>query len=131
MTATSEIWLFGSVARGDVDDLSDVDVLVAGELEPQALSRLPYPKDRLSVVRYEWPELRQMAGYGSLFLHHVRLEGKPLCPPQHARLAALLEKLPPYNRAQHELSSFVRVLDDVEDSLQGDHSPAFELAVIA
>jgi hypothetical protein len=131
MTAASELWLFGSVARGDTDDLSDVDVLVAGDLEPQALSRLPYPKDRMSLVRYDWPELRQMAGYGSLFLHHVRLEGKLLYSPHESELAALLEELPPYGRAQQELSSFVRVLDDVECALTGDHSPAFELAVIA
>lgn len=131
MTATSELWLFGSVARGDTDDLSDVDVLVAGDLEPQALSRLPYPTDRVSLVRYDWPELRQMAGYGSLFLHHVRLEGKLLYAPHESELAALLEELPPYGRAQQELSSFVRVLDDVECALTGDHSPAFELAVIA
>jgi predicted nucleotidyltransferase len=131
MTATSEVWLFGSAARGDTDDLSDVDVLVAGALEPEALSRLPYANDRLSVVRYDWPELRQMASYGSLFLHHVRLEGRPLTSPKDSELAVLLEGLPRYSRARNELSSFARVLDDVEESLRGDHSPAFELAVIA
>ena len=131
MSASSELWLFGSVARGDTDDLSDVDVLVAGELEPQALSDLPYPKERMSLVRYDWPELHQMAGYGSLFLHHLRLEGKLLFSPHKSELAALLEDLPPYGRAQQEISTFVRVLDDVESALNGDHSPEFELAVIA
>jgi hypothetical protein len=131
MSATSELWLFGSVARGDTDDLSDVDVLVAGELEPQALSDLPYPKERMSLVRYDWPELRQMAGYGSLFLHHLRLEGKLLFSPHESELAVLLEGLPPYRRAQQELSTFVRVLADVNDALNGDHSPEFELSVIA
>lgn len=86
----------------------------------------------MSLVRYDWRELRQMAGYGSLFLHHVRLvEGKLLYSPHESELAALLKELPPYGRAQQELSSFVQVLDDVEDALRGDHSPAFELAVIA
>jgi predicted nucleotidyltransferase len=131
MSATSELWLFGSVARGDTDDLSDVDVLVAGELEPQALSDLPYPKERRSLVRYDWPELRQMAGYGSLFLHHLRLEGKLLFSPHESELAVLLEGLPQYRRAQQELSTFVRVLADVNDALNGDHSPEFELSVIA
>jgi predicted nucleotidyltransferase len=131
MSATSELWLFGSVARGDTDDLSDVDVLVAGELEPQALSDLPYPKERMSLVRYDWPELRQMAGYGSLFLHHLRLEGKLLFSPHESELAVLLEGLPQYRRAQQELSTFVRVLADVNDALNGDHSPEFELSVIA
>jgi hypothetical protein len=131
MTAASELWLFGSAARGDTDDLSDVDVLVAGELEPKTLLHLPYPRNRVNLVRYDWPELRQMAGYGSLFLHHVRLEGKLLYSPHESKLAPLLEGLPPYGRSQYELSAFVRVLDDVERALLGDHSPAFELAVIA
>lgn len=131
MSATSELWLFGSVARGDTDDLSDVDVLVAGELEPQALSDLPYPEERLSLVRYDWPELRQMARYGSLFLHHVRLEGKLLFSSHESELEALLEDLPPYGRAEQEFSTFVRVLEDVDNALSGDHSPEFELSVIA
>jgi hypothetical protein len=131
MIATTEVWLFGSVARGDTDELSDVDVLVAGTLEPQTLSLLQYPRSRMSVVRYDWTELRQMARYGSLFLHHVRLEGKPLSSPCESELAVLLAALPPYGRAQQELSSFESVLDDVECALRDDHSPAFELAVIA
>lgn len=131
MIASPEIWLFGSAARGDADDLSDVDVLVAGSLDPELLSHLPYPPERVSLVRYDWPELSQMAGYGSLFLHHVHLEGTPIYSPPRSELAALLENLPPYERAQYELESFGRVLDDVEESLRDDHSPPFELAVIA
>lgn len=131
MSSPSELWLFGSAARGDVDDLSDVDVLVAGTPSARALDVLPYSASRLSVVRYSWDELAHMAAYGSLFLHHVRLEGKPLHPEAGPRLRALLEKLPPYHRADHELASFRLVLDDVQESLAGEPSPAFELSVIA
>jgi predicted nucleotidyltransferase len=131
MSNPAELWLFGSAARGDVDDLSDIDVLVAGPTSAEALERLPYSASRLSVVRYGWDELAHMTAYGSLFLHHVRLEGRPLHPEAGLRLRELLETLPPYHRADRELASFRLVLDDVEDSLAGEHSPAFELSVIA
>jgi predicted nucleotidyltransferase len=131
MSLTSEIWLYGSRARGDIDAVSDIDVLVAGELEEQALVGLPYPREQLSIVRYDWDELEHMAAYGSLFLHHVKLEGRPLVSDPRSRLLALLETLPRYERADRELASFATVLNDVECSLTGDHSPAFELSVIA
>jgi predicted nucleotidyltransferase len=91
---TSEIWLYGSQARGDTDTLSDVDVLVAGEVDAEALGQLPYSQPQLSVVRYDWDELELMASYGSLFLHHVRLEGRPQYADKNSRLATLLETLP-------------------------------------
>jgi predicted nucleotidyltransferase len=131
VSAASEIWLYGSWARGDTDPVSDIDVLVAGELKEQALVHVPYPHEQLSIVRYDWRELEHMAVYGSLFLHHVRLEGRPLVSAAESRLSALLETLPRYERADRELASFVTVLDDVERALVGDHSPAFELSVIA
>ena len=131
MSTGSEVWLFGSAARGDVDDVSDVDVLIAGPLTPKDLDRLPYRRSQLSVVRYSWDELAHMAAYGSLFLHHVRLEGRLVQPATGDRLRNLLDSLPPYHRAEHELTSFRQVLDDVEESLTEESSPAFELSVIA
>jgi hypothetical protein len=131
MMSPSELWLFGSAARGDVDDLSDVDVLVAGAPGADVLDRLPYAASRVSVVRYSWDELEHMAAYGSLFLQHVRLEGRLLQPETSHRLRALLEQLPSYHRADRELASFRVVLHDVEESLAGEPSPAFELSVIA
>jgi hypothetical protein len=131
MRSAPEVWLFGSAARGDEDGQSDVDVLVAGPASARVLATLPYPECRLSLVHYSWDELAYMAGYGSLFLHHVRLEGKPLSPNTGPQLHALLESLPRYHRARHELASFRRVLNDVEDSLMGEPSTAYELSVIA
>lgn len=82
-------------------------------------------------MRFSWEELDAMRDYGSLFLHHVRLEGRPLTPTPDDPLGRLLSALPPYRRATQEMQALARVLDDVNDSLLGDHSPKFELAVIA
>jgi hypothetical protein len=61
----------------------------------------------------------------------VKLEGRPIVPDPGSRLLELLQRLPRYERAERELASFGTVLDDVELSLSGDHSSAFELSVIA
>jgi hypothetical protein len=129
--SVAEVWLYGSSARGDRDAGSDVDVLIAGGDEG-SLDDIELPsRERLSVSHYQWAEIEQMASYGSLFLHHLRLEGRPLVESPQRRLQALLDSLIPYRRAAGELASFRQVLDDVEDSLRGDFSASFELAVIA
>jgi predicted nucleotidyltransferase len=53
MTTGSEVWLFGSAARGEMDARSDVDALVAGHLEDATLDELAYPSDVLSVVQIQ------------------------------------------------------------------------------
>ena len=126
----AEVWLFGSHARGDADPGSDVDVLLISALSDPPVPRLAYPPGELSVSCYTWAEFDHMVGYGSLFLHHVRDEGRPLFPMTGGRLLAGLLQLGPYQRVEYELRSFRQVVEDVEESLKGESSPAFELAVL-
>jgi hypothetical protein len=130
MTST-EVWLYGSTARGDSDSQSDVDVLVVGDEEFDGGSLLLEQSGRISQARYSWEEVEHMAGYGSLFLHHIKREGYPLVESKERRLRSLLDQLGKYARAEYELDSFRRVLDDVDKSLKRDPSVAFELSVIA
>jgi Nucleotidyltransferase domain len=128
---TTEIWPYGSNARGDQAPDSDVDVLVAGE-DAKLIETVELPGEgRLSVSHYEWAEIEQMASYGSLFLHHLRLEGRPLLESPGHEMRRLLASLGEYQRAERELESFRRVLDDVEESIKGDFSAPFEMSVIA
>ena len=140
MRRRTSVWIYGSFARGDADHNSDVDVLIAGDDclswcdvvgADATLAALIRNDHQLSPMQFGWGELDAMAAYGSLFLHHVKLEGRPLTPIAEDSLTNLLNNLPPYRRAMQEIRAFGTVLQDVEHSVSVDHSPNFELAVIA
>jgi predicted nucleotidyltransferase len=135
----TSVWVYGSVARGDADLHSDVDVLMVGDeiewgaalMEDAEIASHVRRGHRPALMRFSWKELDAMWGYGSLFLHHVRLEGRPVKPALDDPLGRLLSTLPPYRRATQEIQALGIVLRDVGYSLPVDHSPKFELAVIA
>src|SRR5215210_7275868 len=127
-----EVWVYGSAARGDLDELSDLDLLVL--IEPGEGGDLPAisaSESSVSVSRYTWDEIFSMVGYGSLFLHHVKRKGRALVEEDPPRLRQLLDQLPAYQRADQELDSFSQVVADVRNAVDGDYSPQFELAVLA
>ncbi|TCC10334.1 nucleotidyltransferase domain-containing protein [Kribbella soli] len=138
MTVT-EVWLYGSVARGTFTPQSDLDLLVASdaqcpieiELEP-IVAGLPQVEHR-SITSYTWPQLAQMSAYGSLFLLHLKLEARLLHRrgDDAAGLVNLLGTLQPYRLAHRDLRGFSATLDDVAESLADGGDPAYELSVIA
>ena len=132
------IWLYGSVARGDYDpESSDLDVLLVSDSEctpdivPRLTSGLPC-SEHLSLVRYGWSELRAMARYGSLFLWHLRTEGRPLMDgPGTNAFRGLLEQLPVYSESARDVNGFRLALQDCANSLRDGGDSFFELAIIA
>ena len=58
--AGAEVWLFGSLARGDWDAYSDVDLLAIGPSEPaaDALPSAHLGDDVLPLTHERWHELR-------------------------------------------------------------------------
>jgi Nucleotidyltransferase domain len=137
MTAATSIWLYGSTARGDADRFSDIDVLVVSDtgnwqrqLDVTVHEVFGAEPQRLAPLHFSWREIYSMAEYGSLFLHHLRLEGRDLSD-EDGHLGQLLRRLPSYRRAGHEVRAFRTVLKDVRLSIEGPHSPSFELSVVA
>jgi hypothetical protein len=129
------VWLYGSHARGDADATSDLDVLVVSRDagSPIDIATLVPMHPAPSLSMYNWCEITRMASYGSLFLHHVRLEGRSIYedPAVRGALASLLERMPPYQKAAVDLNSFRRAVRDVRYSLSHDGSPVFEASVLA
>ena len=130
------LWLYGSHSRGNSDSLSDVDIILIAddENDDSPLRELPLFPQTPTVSRYNWFEIEQMAGYGSLFLRHLLLEGRVIAESPRAvgRLDALLSSLGPYQRASRDLQGFWTVHADVGESLlNGGASTAFETATLA
>lgn len=127
-------WLYGSHARGDADELSDVDVVVVSDSvdDKIQIEELDPILRTASVTRYTWSELAGMVESGSLFLRHLQMEGRPLVesPRVKGRLSAALARLGPYRFASRDVEGFTQVLSDVKGSLFYEDSLVFELATL-
>ena len=130
------VWLYGSHARGNWDEQSDLDIFIAapsstrmGEIQ----SFVSIPLKAASISRYSWQEISGMAYYGSLFLHHLLLEGHPLyeSPQSNGMLASILSNLGNYKYANRDLCGFNTVLDDVDEALKAKGTEIYELSVLA
>jgi len=131
--------LFGSQARGDTDAQSDMDVAVFADVENgEQLSRVKddlqaHSRDSLQMISvYSAQTAERMAHEGSLFLWHLRLEGRVLSDKKQW-LSNLLKELSPYDnaRALRDLDTFERVLLDCEDALSKQiDTVEFEIATL-
>ncbi len=129
------IWLYGSHSRGDADNDSDLDVLIVSEDAATSIgiaTLIPLGQAP-SMSKYSWSEITGMADYGSLFLHHVRLEGRSIYEDPAARgiLSSILERMPPYRRGSNDVKAFRIAIRDARHSLSRGGSPLFEASVVA
>jgi hypothetical protein len=77
------LFLYGSHARGDAQEASDVDIL---QVTPTHTA--PYAVGRVNVTCYTLEQLLRLARQGALFARHVAAEALPLSDP-HDLLGAL------------------------------------------
>jgi hypothetical protein len=134
MKGGTEVWLYGSRARGTADSASDTDLLVVGGRRAVAYAYAKFAYPRISVSHYEWHEIEAMRSYGSLFLHHLALEGVRLDPEPsttNSRLEDVLRDIPAFQRAGHDLMTFRRAAVEARQSLASGGWADLELQVMA
>src|SRR5262245_12176660 len=107
-SSSSALMLFGSFARGDDTGGSDVDVL---ELSPRSSHSVKV--DRISVYGYSDARLRALAHSGSLFVLHLKREGRIIRDPDGRLAACLDDYIPPhsYQPFRASLRSIANLLD--------------------
>lgn len=110
--------LFGSTARGDEDAHSDRDICaIVDDLSDRHIHSLKrrvarlYKSDSQSVSAYRLSTVSQMAGAGSLFLWHLKREGRILYD-RSGTARRTLSNLAEYRRYSEDLLRFQEVFDD-------------------
>jgi len=115
--------LFGSTAREDADAGSDKDIFVM--CRNMSLSDLLKIKQDLvgpalgqeaSICAYRYKDVVTMADKGSLFLWHLKLEGKVIFSEGEI-IEGIFERLKEYNSYQDDLNCYRDLLSDIEQFL--------------
>lgn len=126
------IAVFGSVARGDADAISDRDVLIITDDAARRRSvAARWQRGGWHPTSYGWARLSQQVRRGALFAHHLRLEARRINDPQD-RLASLLAGTPDGDFATtfRESRDLLRVLEAIPNSPEG-YLWAFDVLAVA
>ena len=84
LTRARKAILFGSAARGDADEWSDLDLVIVAETSRPFLERyldfvaIYDVRPRLDLLIYTPEEFEQMRAEGRPFIEHVLAEGVPV-----------------------------------------------------
>lgn len=119
-STVSSIILFGSAARLDHDLYSDIDIcLIYRGRKPTEKVVLPLLSDKFNInaaelVLYTEREFNKMVSYGSLFLWHLKLEGKVLYDAGF--YSTNIKLLARYSHHLEEIDYHISILDDMEQA---------------
>lgn len=119
-TNITEIYLFGSVARGDQDEFSDTDILIIIDdcneydfiyYKNKFANILNVPPSWISL--YKFSKIKLMYNKGSYFLWHIKKEGIKLFSKTN-KFTQLLDTLPSYKDALKDIKEYKEILNDIE-----------------
>jgi len=124
------IFVYGSVARGDADRRSDVDVLLittdvdlAGALQLRHWCGSALAVETGAVGLYTMANAAVMADHGSPLLWHLKLEGRALFDRGGA-VERLFRRLMTFRDYAAELLEYEGLLDDVRGAWDNDRGPS-------
>lgn len=118
-----ELYVFGSVARGEVCPTSDIDILV-----------LPFASDR-SLFPVDWsiysPELvLEYFRKGRLFAWHLHLEARCIFSPNETSFLDALGAPAPYSTMTQDIDDLDKLLIEAIDEIgSGTNSLVYELGI--
>ena len=131
-----QVWLFGSFARDNTEDTSDLDVLVVGErecidqIEPWVREHVSFG-GQIDIAHYTKKRISSIAEQGSLFTWHLKEEGIPLYEDSNW-LRELFSRMPCYKNHDSDLAILVQLVDDVARSLlKSSNSSVFDAGVLS
>jgi hypothetical protein len=103
-----DLFLYGSHARGDSQETSDIDVL---QVTPTHTP--PYSVERVNVTCYTFEQLLRLARRGSLFARHLIEEATPIADPKNVLGALRSAYVHPldYHEVKREVSGCAPLLD--------------------
>ncbi|WP_422647987.1 hypothetical protein OJJOAM_002202 [Cupriavidus sp. H18C1] len=120
--------LFGSHARGEADEGSDVDILVVVHDASNSPSNLALPNNT-DVSLYSAERIASMFAEGHLFAWHLYLESVPYGSLVHDDWFKSLGRPSEYKEASLDLEQFVSILEESLDSLDRGHNYIFEAGI--
>jgi len=129
MSALIGTYLFGSHARGDVDDRSDLDVLAVVENHSgrvplsDVVRTLPVSlrKKTPTVAWYGRARLDEMFRAGELFTWHIFLEGRRLYGPE---ISSIFSRPAIYTNSVRDITSFVKLMNATGHQLEASEANA-------
>ena len=131
-----DFWICGSVARGDMDSMSDIDltVVISDEVDPADLQGSPITAIDNEVhcdsSVYTLSGFRGLVDPPSLFAWHLALEGRRV-RESDGPAAALLRDLGPFEDHAGDLHVLCQLAREAADALEeGQSTMAFELGVL-
>ncbi|RLG15221.1 hypothetical protein DRN69_03395 [Candidatus Pacearchaeota archaeon] len=133
------VFVFGSYARDDKDKDSDLDLCIICENLPFGLLLILREEiakmleiSQKSIVIYTTSDLEQMSRKGSMFMWHLKLEGKLIYSiPNDKLIDKCFNNLNPYNNADEDLKIYKSLLDDIKVSvIDKEEINEFDLALI-
>lgn len=128
-----DIYLFGSVARKENDEFSDLDIFVLclrkeKLLQEKLAKKLKIKKEWISI--YSLEEIVEMRKMGSLFLWHLKKEGKKLYSNNNS-LKKIFKILPNYKKIYVNLQEYKEILTDIKKSILREELSDYEINLIA
>lgn len=115
-----QLWLFGSHARGNFDERSDVDILMISDSDDTNYVTEYFAGKyvgKIDVSHYSYVGLLPLINKGSLFASHLKKEAIPLFQ-RSKKLKNLLNEMPNYCHHIADLKILKLLVEDVKLSLR-------------